>query len=193
MAIEDALEHHDHAAHSADPRSRHAALLVAILAACLALTEVNAKRADIKVQETLVGAADAWEQYQAKSIRASESRNVAELAESLDLPSQPEPLARRQELIRRLTADQTRYERDEHDGKAAIAGHAHELEQERESALRRLHAAENAAAAMELGIVLATASAITRSRLLIRIAVTLGVVGAAVSVLAVIDPALVNY
>lgn len=192
MAIHEALEHHEHAAHSTDPFSKRAALLVAILAACLALTEVSAKRAEIRVQETLVGAADAWEQYQAKSIRASETGNMAELAQSLDLPTQPDQLARRQQLIKRLTGDQEHYERDERDGKTAIAQRAHALEEERAEALQRLHAAENASAAMQLGIVLATASAITRSRMLIRIAVTMGIVGAVVSVLALIAPALVT-
>jgi Domain of unknown function (DUF4337) len=71
-----------------------------------------------------------------------------------------------------------------------IAKRAEAFEAAREHALERSHTYDNAAAALQLGIVLATASVVTGSALLIRLAMVLGAAGVALGVLAAAAPGL---
>ena len=66
-----------------------AALLVAILAACLAITEQQAKLAEIKVNANAVLAADSWNQYQGKSTRQLVAQDLAQMIATLDKPADP--------------------------------------------------------------------------------------------------------
>jgi hypothetical protein len=200
------LEHASHIAHSgehehdtaADVGEQHtkqqlfsaqmAALLVAALAAGLALSEQGAKHAEIKVQADLVGAADAWSQFQGKSTRALVSKDTLNLMAVLEPSSDPDVMDRRKSLETTLNADRERYVEDPKDGQKAIAERAHGLEEARDHALEQTHAYHNGCAAMELGIVLATASAIINSRALILTALGLGVVGTLCSVAAYFAP-----
>jgi hypothetical protein len=199
------LEHHEHAQHmahhgahgeatkaehGADAQARAsqmAALLVAILAAGLAVTEQGAKHAEIRVQENAVFATDAWAQYQAKSTRGTFSRDISDLVGVMGA-ADAAIIEQRKALVDRLQKDQERFEKDPKDGKAAIATRAHAFEEERDHSLEQTHAYHNGAAAMELGIVLSTVSAITRSRMLILMALGFGVAGTAFAVLGWLAP-----
>lgn len=197
------LEHHEHAEHMAhghgghgghgdegadNRRNQMAALLVAVLAAGLAMTEQGARRAEIRVQETAIFATDAWAQYQAKSTRGTFSKDLSELVATLDSSTDAALVARRTKLRERLAGDQERFEKDPKDGKEAIAHRALEFEHVRDHSLEQTHAFHNGAAAMELGIVLSTASAIIKSKLLIWMALGFGIIGAVFSVLGVLHP-----
>ena len=183
------LEHTEHAGHlahsgehghgGADPDTRRnqlAALLVAVLAAALAITEQGAKHAEIRVQQSAILATDAWAQYQAKSTRGTFSKDIADLVTVLE-PSGPELTVRRAKFLESLKQDQERYERDPKDGKGAIAKRAKAFENDRDHALEQTHTYHNGAAAVELGIVLSTASAIIKSRMLLLMALGFGVGG----------------
>jgi hypothetical protein len=198
------LEHHEHAEHMAhghghgdhghdegqdNRRNQMAALLVAVLAAGLAMTEQGARRAEIRVQENAIFATDAWAQYQAKSTRGTFSKDISELVGIMG-GAEPDLVARRTKLRERLAQDQERFEKDPKDGKEAIAERAKEFEHVRDHSLEQTHAFHNGAAAMELGIVLSTASAIIKSKLLIYMALGIGIIGAIFSVLGVLHPEL---
>ena len=184
------LEHNEHAGHiahaghddhAAGPRPfppQLAALLVAFLAAGLAISEQGAKHAEIKIQANMINATDAWAQFQAKSTRATISKDFSDLIATLEPPSSPAVTERRVRVADGLKADQERFERDPKDGKEAIAHRAHEFEHARDHALEQTHAYHNGSASMELGIVLATASAIIGSRMLIGLAMGVGLIGA---------------
>ncbi len=205
------LEHHEHAEHmahaghgaAADHGSGHepsgtghshaspaqwSALLVAFLAAGLAISEQGAKHAEIKVQQLAIDTADSWAQYQAKSIRGTMSADLAGVIAALDTTNDPAAAARRDQVVEKLKQDQERYENDPKDGKDAIAHRAREFEEQRHHALEQTHAYHNGSAAMELGIVLATASAITRSRMLIYMALGFGIAGVILSALGFFAP-----
>jgi hypothetical protein len=198
-------EHAEHLAHSeTEPESdtqpfrhntghghdhRMAALLVAVLAAALAVTEQGAKHAEIRVEQNAIYATDAWAQYQAKSTRSTMSHDIGDLISVMDAGS-PEVAAQRTKLLARLNEDQQRFENDPRDGKAAISARAKAFEQERDHSLEQTHAYHNATAAMELGIVLATASAIIGARVLILMALGIGLAGAGFAVLGLVAPAL---
>lgn len=194
-------EHATHIAHEAEHPGHHAdqtgkrllsaqiaALVVATLAAGLALSEQGAKHAEIKVQENLVDATDAWAQYQAKSTRSALSRDIVQLIAVLGPAADSAVADRRDRAIEALKADEDRYINDPKDGMKAIANRAHEFEHARDHALEQTHAYHNGSAAMELGIVLATASAIIGSRLLLGFAGVIGVVGAWCAVAGYVAP-----
>ena len=188
MTAIQSIEHVEHATHAAEHGAKNAALLVAILAACLALTEVQAKHAEMQVEESSISVADSWNQYQAKSIRQAVSRDLQHLAATMDAPASPDLATRRQELLAGLQSEQDHYESSPTDGKRVITQRAHGFEHERDHARERAHAFDNAAAAFELGIVLATASAITSSKMLIRFAAGLGLAGILLGVLGFTEP-----
>ncbi|HYZ64572.1 MAG TPA: DUF4337 domain-containing protein [Acetobacteraceae bacterium] len=203
------LEHHEHAEHIAHGAhaeagggqehaaehahagfAQYAALMVAIFAAGLAISEQGAKHAEIRVQQSSIDAADAWAQYQAKSTRGTIAKDLAAVVAALEAGSDPATVARREKVIEMLRHDQERYENDPKDGKEAIAHRAHEFEHQRMHSLEQTHAYHNGSAGMELGIVLATASAITKSKLLIFMALGFGIGGAIVSLLGYFKPEL---
>jgi hypothetical protein len=193
MSALETLEHHEHASHAAEHGNKNAALLVAVLAALLALAEVQAKHAEVKVQENLIAAADAWNQYQAKSIRQAVARDLERLSGTLDMPADPALATQRKALLKTLHGDQEHYESDPKDGKTAIAARAHGFEDAREESLERFHAFDNVVAALELGIVLATASAITQSKMLVRLALGLGLLGVVLAVLGFVAPSVAAF
>jgi hypothetical protein len=200
------LEHHEHAEHMAHSAhgdahaEEHAstgvgfaqwtALAVAFLAAGLAICEQGAKHAEIRVQQQAIDTADAWAQFQAKSTRGTLAKDIAMIVETMDVGTDPAAIARRDSVIAKLRADQETYERDPKDGKDAIAHRAKHLEEEREHSLEQTHTYHNGSASYELGIVLATASAITRSKPLFFVALALGIGGIVFSLLGYAAPEL---
>jgi hypothetical protein len=198
------LEHHEHAEHLAHGdehadhhaasdvnarRNQMAALLVAVIAASLAVTEQGARHAEIRLEENAIFAADAWAQYQAKSTRGTMSKDLSDIASVMDIHDAALN-TQRGKLIERLADDQQRFEKDPQDGKAAIMARARAFEVERDHAREQTHAYHNGAASMELGIVLATASAIIKSWPLIGMALLLGVAGGVFAVLGLVAPEL---
>jgi small-conductance mechanosensitive channel len=188
--MSESLEHHEHAEHAAEHGNKRAALLIAALAAALAICEQQGKLAEMSVTQNSLNAVDSWAQYQAKSIRSAVARDIAGLEQTLGPASTPEQEAARKGAIERLNSDQASYETDPKNGKEAIAKQAEAFEATREHALERSHMYDNAAAALQLGIVLATASVVAGSTLLIRLAVALGAIGVALGVLGVAAPGL---
>lgn len=193
MNVHEALEHNEHAGHAAEHGNKRAALIVAVLAAFLALCEQQGKHAEIRVEDSAIGATDAWDQYQAKSIRQTLARDLLALTATLDRPQDPALAGKRAALLSQLQGDVTRYGADEKNGKDAIAERARTLEQRRDHAIHTVHSLDNAAAAFELGIVLATASVITASLMLRRLAYLLGAAGVVLGVLGLVAPALVSF
>jgi Domain of unknown function (DUF4337) len=192
--MSEALEQHEQSEHLAHGGgglhgSRFAALAVAVLAAGLALSEQGARHAELRVQQNAIAATDAWAQYQAKSTRAATAREMRSVVAALE-PASPDAKARREQAIELLTREQDRFENDPKDGKDAVAARARNFERERDHALEQTHAYHNGSAAMQLAIVLATASAIIGSRLLITMALIVGVAGLIFALLGWVAPGL---
>ena len=180
------MEHGEHAEHAAHSGGTKAALLVAVLAAMLAICEQHAKHAEIKLEESSIGATDAWGQYQAKSTRAMIARDLADGFEAAQ-PENGAADAREMAVVKRLRDDATHFEHGK-DGKEEIGKHARELEAERDSLIEQVHAYDNAAAALELGIVLSTASAITAAGPLLILAGCVGFAGVVLGILGYLAP-----
>ena len=185
----EALETHEHAKEAAGEGRRHTALLIAVLAAGLAFSEQGAQHAQTHMTEDAVAASDTWAQYQAKSIRANQSRGFADFTSILPSASQ----ADRDALGAKLKSDIDRFENDPKDGKAALAEKAHKLEEARDAARERLEAFDNANAALQLGIVLVTASVITGSLFLAGGGALIGLAGGALAILGIFRPELAAF
>ena len=171
--MSEALETHEHAKEVAESGRRMSALLIAALAAGLAFTEQGAQHAP----------ADLWAQYQAKSIRANEARDLASLA-VVAAPAGPA----RDATVAALLHDADHFEKDSKAGKQAIAAQAHADEEARDAAHEHLEAYDNAAAALQLAIDLTTASVITGSIMLTGAGVLVGLAGLALGLLGLVRP-----
>ncbi len=184
--MSETLETHEHAEEAAHGGRKYSALLIAALAAGLAFCEQGAQHASTHMAEAAVEATDIWAQYQAKSIRQNEARDLAAMAAILPATSTDAATA----LQDRFAKDAARFEDDPVSGKKVLAAHARALESARDAAHERLEGFDNAAGALQLGIVLVTASVITGSTMLVLAGAALGVLGGVLGVLALVQPAL---
>jgi tellurite resistance protein len=180
------METHEHAEAAAHGGRRHTALLISVLAAGLAFCEQGAQHANTRMSESSVAAADLWAEYQAKSTRANETRDLAQIAALLP-SAKPEDAAA---IQARFAADIARFEADPKSGKAAVADRARAQEHSRDLAHEKLEAFDNAAAALQLAIVLTTASVITGSAVLVWGGALLGVFGGVLALLGIWAPQL---
>ncbi len=181
--MSETLEDHEKAKEAAEGGRRYSALLIAALAACLAFVEQGAQHSQTKMSENAIAAADLWAQYQAKSIRANEARDLATVT-AVTAPAG----ADRDKAVAALRADADRFEHEPKVGKLAIAEQAKADEEARDAAHEKLEAFDNAAAALQLAIVLTTASVITGSTMLVAAGFLVGLAGAILGVLGMIKP-----
>jgi hypothetical protein len=193
MPASQSHEHAEHAEHAAEHGNKQAALLIAVLAAGLAICEQQAKHAEIAVENNAVLAADTWNEYQAKSVRSAMAQDLERVTATLDVPTQPERAAQRAEALKRLRSDREHYDNDPKTGKEALANRARTYEELRDNSVERSHTYDNAAAALELGIVLSTASVITNAKLLLRFAFLMGAIGVILGIFGALAPEMVVF
>jgi hypothetical protein len=186
--MSETLEDHEKAKEAAEGGKRWSALLIAALAAALAFSEQGAQHAQTAMNADGLAAADLWAQYQAKSIRANEAKDLAAVA-AVTAP----PGKERDDLVARLQADSTRFETEKGVGKAAVGAAAKAREEARDAAHEKLEVFDHASAALQLGIVLVTASVITGSTLLVILGALLGAAGAVLGLLGAFAPGLASW
>ncbi len=169
---------HEHAEKS-DPWARGVAILVSALAAILAVTEIGAKSAQNEYLSAHIAVSDDWAFYQSRNVRAVMRTSEAELLSSLPNAEDPALQAR----IKEATDYAARMRDDPKGGGGMkqLAEQAHGREQARDSAFHRYHTYEYAAGALEIAIVLASVSVVTRIRTL---AYGSGAIGAAAGLVA---------
>ena len=151
--VEEHLEHDD-------TWARGVAVLVSFLAAALALTGIGEKAAQNDYLTQHIAVSDDWALYQAMNQRAAIRTSEVAILQSLPNASDPAVLARikdAQDYIARMHDDPTGG-----DGMKQMAEKAKAREAERDEHFHRYHAFEYAAGSLELSIVLASVSVITR-------------------------------
>ena len=152
-----------HAEHHApgDPWARGAAVLVSFVAATLALAEIGAKSSLNAYLTNHIAVSDDWAFYQAKNLRAVVLGSEAAILESLPNAADPATLAK----IKDARANQARM-RDEpgKDGMKQLAEKAAERTHDRDHAFHQYHGYEYTVGALEIAIVLASVSVVTRMR-----------------------------
>lgn len=149
---------------SASPRfNRQAAILIAILAASLALVDAAGKNAQNESTRDQISASDAYAFYQAKTIRSEQLRIGASLLEAQARGGAPDPVVEEwRRKAARLDSDPA-----SKNGRDEILAKAKAFEETSAVALERHHRFENAAAALQIAIVLTSAAVVTGVRRLL--------------------------
>lgn len=150
-----------HHAHGSDDRwSRWMAVTVSVLAASLALADLGAKSSQTAYITHNISASDTWNQYQAKNLRASLWQSQAALLESL--PNASDATVQAHIAAARAEAARMRDEPETGDGMKQLQMKAQDQEADRERAYHSYHGFEQTASALEIAIVLASVSVVTR-------------------------------
>jgi Domain of unknown function (DUF4337) len=163
MSAHESMEHAEHAEH-ASSENRKIALLIAVLALFLAISETLGKGAQTEAISKNVESANLWAFFQAKSIRRTVVQTAAEQGKlSLSSATDDATKAAVQKQIEdwQKTAARYRSEPETGEGTEQLAEKAKHAEHERDEATAKYHHFELASAAFQIGIVLASATIIT--------------------------------
>jgi hypothetical protein len=163
MSAHESMEHAEHAEH-ASGQNKKIALLIAVLALFLAISETLGKGAQTEAISKNVEAANLWAFFQAKSIRRTVVQTAAEQGKlTLGSASEDATKAAVQKQIEdwQKTAARYRSEPETGEGTEQLAEKAKHAEHERDEATAKYHHFELASAAFQIGIVLASATIIT--------------------------------
>ena len=194
MSAHESMEQADHAKEAAG-ENRKIALLIAVIALCLALSETLGKGAQTESISKNVEASNLWAFFQAKSIRRTTVQTAAEQSRlSLGPLGDEAAKAALQEQIDdwQKTAARYRSEPETGEGSEQLAERAKHAEEERDEATAKYHHFELASAAFQIGIVLASATIITGIIALAWISGLLTLAGIAVTALGIFMPHLLH-
>ncbi len=179
---------HGHVDHNS---SKGVALLISVLALVLALSETLGKAAQTTALSANVEASTLGAFFQAKTIRQTVMRTAAEEALAEYGDKAPEAL-KKQVAKWRDTADRYQSEPETGEGRKELAARAKKAEDRRDRSLAAYHHYEVGSAAVQIAIVLASASIITTMPVLVWFAGGLGVVGVGFCVIGFFFPTAVH-
>src|SRR3954468_349122 len=161
---------HGHADHGGN---KGIALLISVLALVLAFSETLGKSAQTAGLAYNIEASNLWAFFQAKTIRQTVLRTAAEEMEA----GSPADAAKKQIGKWRDTAQRYQSEPETGEGRDQLAARAKEAEKKRDRSMAAYHHYELASAAVQIAIVLASASIIAEIIALAWIGGALGVLG----------------
>lgn len=194
MSAHESMEHAEHAEH-ASGSNKKIALLIAVIALCLALSETLGKGAQTEAISMNVQASNLWAFFQAKSIRRTTVQVAAEQGK-LNLSTAPDDAAKAalQKQIDdwQKTAARYRSEPDTGEGSEQLAERAKHAEHERDEATAKYHHFELASAAFQIAIVLASATIITGIITLAWVSGIVTLAGIAMTALGLFQPHLLH-
>jgi|SRR5215468_6847450 len=184
------LEHAEHAEHAAGA-NRKIALLIAVMALFLALSEMFGKSANTEAITRNIYSNDMWNFFQAKTIRRTVVQTAADelKVETLRVNDNAAKAAMNKQIEEwQKTAARYRSEPETQEGSEELMKRAQAAEHERDTALARYHNYEVASAAFQIGIVLCSAAVITGTLLLAWLAGGVAIVGIAFVALGLFAP-----
>ena len=194
MSAHESMEHAEHAEH-ASAENRKIALLISVIALCLALSETLGKGAQTESISKNVEAANSWAFFQAKTIRRTVVQTVAEQGKlMLGSISDDASKAALQKQIEDWQKNAARYrsEPETGEGSEQLAERAKHAEEERDLSTAKYHHYELASAMFQIGIVLASATIITGILTLAWISGGLTLIGIAMTLLGLFQPHLLH-
>ena len=190
MSAHESMEQADHAKEASE-ENRKIALLIAVIALCLALSETLGKGAQTESISRNVEASNLWAFFQAKTIRRTVVQTAAEQTKlGLGMAADDATKAAVQKQIDewQKTAARYRSEPSTHEGSEELSERARHAEEERDLATEKYHHFELASAAFQIGIVLASATIITGIVALAWISGVLTLTGIAITALGIFSP-----
>ena len=186
---------HGHGAGEHHTENKKIGLLIAVLALVLAFSETLGKGAQTLALSYNIEASNLWAFFQAKTIRMTTVRTAAEEAElglAAAVDAQAKAAREKQITAWRKAAERYDSEPDTQEGRKELAARAKTTEQKRDRAFAAYHHYELASAAVQIAIVLASATIITGLMALTWIAIGLGVVGIAFCLIGFLWPTAVH-
>ena len=162
---------HEHGGHG-DPWARGVAVLISVLAAALAMTEIGVKSTQNEYLTHHIAVSDDYAYYQARNLRSVMKSTEADILSSLPNASDAAVQAKIKES--QEYADRMRDDPKTGEGMKQLLARARTREELRNEAFHHYHFYEYAAGALEIAIVLASVSVVTRIR---QLAFTAGVIG----------------
>jgi hypothetical protein len=190
MSAHESMEHAEHAEH-ASGSNKKIALLIAVIALFLALSETLGKGAQTESISKNVESSNLWAFFQAKSIRRTVVQATSDQARlSLGLMGDDAAKAALTKQIEdwKKTADRYRSEPETGEGQDQLAARAKHAEEERDLAMAKYHHFEVASAAFQIGIVLASATIITGMIVLAWVSGLLAVAGVGFTLIGLFAP-----
>jgi hypothetical protein len=184
------MEHAEHTHHTSG-ENKKIALLIAVIALCLALSETLGKSAQTESISKNVESSNLWAFFQAKSIRRTMVQTQADQAKlSLRLAADEPTRAALQKQIDdwQKTADGYRSDPSTGEGQDQLAERAKHVEDARDLAMAKYHHFELASAAFQIAIVLASAAIITGMFVLVWISGLLALAGIGVTAIGMFAP-----
>jgi hypothetical protein len=193
MSAHESMEQADHAKEASET-NRNIALLIAVIALCLALSETLGKGAQTESIAKNVEASNLWAFFQAKTIRRTVVQTAAEQAKLG--PSAPDD-ATKAALQKQIddwqkSAARYRSEPETGEGTEQLSERAKQAEEERDLATAKYHHFELASAAFQIAIVLASATIITGMIALAWVSGLLTLAGIGFTALGMLAPHLLN-
>ena len=194
MSAHESMEQADQAK-EASSENRKIALLIAVIALFLALSETLGKGAQTESISKNVEASNLWAFFQAKSIRRTVVQVAADQSKlAIGTTSDDAVKAALQKQIDEWhkTAARYRSEPETGEGQDQLSERAKHAEEERDLAEAKYHHFELASAAFQIGIVLASATIITGIIVLAWISGVLALAGIAFTALGLFMPHLLH-
>ena len=160
--------------------NKEIAMLIAVLALLLAITELLGSAAQVKSVQNNIEASNMWSFYQAKAIRGTTLETAVQQLEA-DMPTvtNRDQKESREKLLGQWKATIARYESDPKtkEGREQIKERAKEAETLRDKYEKKHHRYELAIGAFHIAIVVASAAIITGISLMLWGSGILGVLG----------------
>jgi hypothetical protein len=194
MSAHESMEQAEHTKEAAG-ENRKIALLIAVIALCLALSETLGKGAQTESIGKNVEASNLWAFFQAKSIRRTVVQTASDQAKlGVGAVGDAAAKAALQKQIDdwQQTAARYRSEPSTGEGTEQLAERAKHAEEERDLATAKYHHFELASAAFQIGIVLASATIITGMIALAWISGLLTLAGIVMTALGLFSPHLLH-
>jgi hypothetical protein len=183
-------EHAEHVSHVA-ASNKKIALLISVIALCLAFSETLGKSAQTAALSYNVEASNLWAFFQAKTIRMTTLRTAAEtrMIDANAAVGEPIKSAMGKQIdIWQQSAQRYDDEPETGEGRKQLAARAKEAEALRDTAMAKYHHYEIASAAFQIGIVLASATVITGMMALTYLAGGLAVIALGFMAVALLAP-----
>jgi hypothetical protein len=190
MSAQESMEQADHAK-EASSENKKIALLIAVIALCLALSETLGKGAQTESITKNVEASNLWAFFQAKSIRRTVVQTAADgakLGQSSAGDDAAKAALQKQIDDWQKTAARYRSEPETGEGTEQLSERARHAEEERDLATAKYHHFELGSAAFQIAIVLASATIITGIIALAWISGLLTLAGVAITALGLLQP-----
>ncbi|MGL4241536.1 MAG: DUF4337 domain-containing protein [Beijerinckiaceae bacterium] len=176
--------------------NKYVALLIAVLALCLAFSEMLGKNAEKASMQSNIEASNLWAFFQAKTIRRSLAQNLIEFTEMDSVgvadDARKAAVAKQVDSWKKLAA-RMESEPDTNEGRRELMKRAQDAEKKRDLMNIKNEGFEIASAILQVSIVVASAMIITGVAMLAYVAGALGLVAVGFISLAQFAPQMLSF